>query len=99
MKDEFWLVWKEYGGKPSVMHETEEAAFSEAERLANNEPDSSFNVIHCKRLGAFGVKKPQPTWIPAEGKEEGGEWQTELTNSYKKNCGQNNTGLSGFIDR
>lgn len=42
---EFWLVWCEHGGTPTVKHDTEGSATAEAERLAKRCPSSRFWVL------------------------------------------------------
>lgn len=42
---EFWVVWREDGGTPTVKHDSEGAAVAEAERLARANQGHRFWVL------------------------------------------------------
>ena len=43
---EFWLVWCNLGGAPTLKHDTEASAIHEAERLARANHGRHFWVLH-----------------------------------------------------
>lgn len=50
--NQFWMVWSPQGGTPSTKHLTEQAALTEARRLAEQNPTRQFFVLKAiKRVG------------------------------------------------
>jgi hypothetical protein len=45
MNDEFWMVWREFGGTPTYKHPNEDSARREAERLARMTPGVRFYIL------------------------------------------------------
>lgn len=43
----FWVVWREYGGNPTVKHQTKHEAVNEAVRLAAQNLNSKFYVLEA----------------------------------------------------
>lgn len=48
--EKFWMVWKEKGSLPTVLHSTLEYAEKEAERLARLNPGEKFIVIESVKF-------------------------------------------------
>lgn len=49
-REEFWMVWSPQGGAPTVKHDEERLALSEAERLARKCPGHEFYVLRAEHL-------------------------------------------------
>ena len=45
MNEPFWMIFREYGGSPTVKHPTESQARAEAMRLARINPGEKFYVL------------------------------------------------------
>ena len=43
----FWWVWTKSGAQPRVFHESEDAAITEAQRLAVKNPGKKYIVLHA----------------------------------------------------
>lgn len=54
----YWLVWREYGGAPTVKHATPQEARAEAARLATQNPGCRFVVLAARE--AFVGISPEP---------------------------------------
>lgn len=54
----FWMIWNPRGKAPSVMHESEDQADTEAQRLARVSPGDTFVVL--KASHAFRLAAPPP---------------------------------------
>lgn len=54
----FWMIWNPRGKAPAVMHESEDQADTEAQRLARVSPGDTFVVL--KASHAFRLAAPPP---------------------------------------
>lgn len=52
----FWMVFNPVGRSPTYMHPTRDAADTEAQRLARENPGHQFIVL--KAVGGFEVERP-----------------------------------------
>lgn len=59
----FFMVWREYGGAPTVKHARYEDAKREAERLAHQHPGHKFvvlcSVAHCQHTAVVWTEHDQ----------------------------------------
>ena len=63
LNGKFWMVWNPNGGSPTVKHQSEDDAKTEAERLARIYPNKRFWVLES--MGYMRVASPC-MWTPAE---------------------------------
>jgi plasmid maintenance system antidote protein VapI len=61
----FWLVWSEKGGTPTVKHDTEQHARTEAERLARKHAGETFHVLGLVDSVTVTADVRWDTWQPA----------------------------------
>jgi hypothetical protein len=61
-KGEFWMVWNPQGDRPTVQHQTEDAARDEACRLARQHSTAVFIVLQAR----FFVRQKPPALPPVE---------------------------------
>ena len=54
----FWLVWNRQGSSPVVMHDSEESAMKEAERLALANKGQCFHVLQA----TWSCRSDQVIW-------------------------------------